>query len=269
MLYMNLNKTASHCPLQKWLHFASVKLMGDGNFDQKLTGVIGKPKKASSYLFYLSENGVRDEIISYFQTSLRAETTDVILISPEDSEGKKEIISIKQTKEAIHFVSLSPSGQAKIAAINRAELLNKESANAFLKTLEEPPKNSVILLFAASRVILPTIKSRCKIFNFQKEAIGDEAADEEIISSLCGSFKEVSDAIEALIKEEKTAKLTAVLERYARKKLLKERSKEAVKFIKEVEKAKRDIRANANPKLTIESLVLKNSKLIEDICQST
>jgi len=56
----------------------------------------------------------------------------------------------------------------KIAIIDDADFLNIEGANAMLKTLEEPPKNSVLILLGttASRQ-LPTIRSRCQIVRFQ------------------------------------------------------------------------------------------------------
>ena len=53
-------------------------------------------------------------------------------------------------------------GGSKVAIIYEAERMNKESANAFLKTLEEPPKNSIFfLLTQRSYDLIDTIKSRC------------------------------------------------------------------------------------------------------------
>ncbi len=242
----------------KSLFLASVKLMEGETKKENFSSLIGKPKKASSYLFYLSKESLSQEIIDYFKENLEAHPTDIIRISPDDSEGKKEVVSIKQVREVIHFVNLSPGGGAKIAVIIGAELMNKESANAFLKTLEEPPKNSVILLFATSRTILATIKSRCKIFNFQAVVEQDEETTEQIISTLGGGFKEVSDNIDGYIKNEQTKELLGAIEAFAREKLLTDQTANSASFIKEVEQAKRDIKANANPKLTIESLVLRN-----------
>ncbi|MCR5164709.1 MAG: DNA polymerase III subunit delta' [Thermoguttaceae bacterium] len=56
----------------------------------------------------------------------------------------------------------------KIAIIDDADFLNIEGANSMLKTLEEPPKNSVLILLGttASRQ-LPTIRSRCQIIRFK------------------------------------------------------------------------------------------------------
>lgn len=59
------------------------------------------------------------------------------------------------------------AGGRKIAIIGDAERLNDESSNALLKTLEEPPPHSLIILVAThSDSILPTIRSRCQILRF-------------------------------------------------------------------------------------------------------
>ncbi|MDB5386161.1 MAG: dnaX 2 [Planctomycetaceae bacterium] len=59
------------------------------------------------------------------------------------------------------------AGGRKIAIIADAEKLNDESANALLKTLEEPPPHSLIILIATNTdSVLPTIRSRCQIIRF-------------------------------------------------------------------------------------------------------
>lgn len=59
-------------------------------------------------------------------------------------------------------------GGRKIAVIDDADFFNQEGANALLKTLEEPPANSLIILIGTSATKqLPTIRSRCQTFRFQ------------------------------------------------------------------------------------------------------
>lgn len=69
-------------------------------------------------------------------------------------------------------VYLSPfESEFKVFIIDDAERMNFNAQNAFLKTLEEPPKNSVIILISSlSDQIIPTVKSRCQIINFNKLA---------------------------------------------------------------------------------------------------
>ncbi|MFA7244456.1 MAG: hypothetical protein WC080_04185 [Patescibacteria group bacterium] len=232
------------------------------NFIEKIAAGIGKPKKASSYLFYVTSQGQIEDILKYFSDTLRPGISDILLIRPEESLGKKNIISIKQVRELIHFLNLSPEGKAKIAAVICAETFNKESANAFLKTLEEPPKDAVIILFAFLRALLPTIVSRCMVKNFQVSGGGSSSYDGELAQKLKGNFKDVSDTIELYIKDEKIDELIYTLEYFAREKLLSLKTADAARLLKETEKVKSQIKSNANPKLAIETLVLKNRKLI-------
>jgi DNA polymerase-3 subunit delta' len=65
------------------------------------------------------------------------------------------------------FALKSARGRGKVAIVDDADDLNEAAANCFLKTLEEPPPGSVLLLIATSSDLqLPTIVSRCQIVHF-------------------------------------------------------------------------------------------------------
>jgi DNA polymerase-3 subunit delta' len=68
-----------------------------------------------------------------------------------------------------HRIALKPfMGGRKVAIIDDADYLNQEGANALLKTLEEPPPRSVLILIGTSAdKQLPTIRSRAQIIRFQ------------------------------------------------------------------------------------------------------
>ncbi len=74
-----------------------------------------------------------------------------------------------------HHIALKPfMGGRKIAVIDDADYLNAEGANALLKTLEEPPPRSVLILIGTSPAKqLPTIRSRCQLVRFQPLEAGD------------------------------------------------------------------------------------------------
>jgi DNA polymerase III subunit delta' len=83
-------------------------------------------------------------------------------------ESKSRIITVEQTRELMQQIQLKPTeARHKVAVIVGADRLNVQAANAFLKTLEEPPANSVLILLSTepSR-ILETILSRCLRLNF-------------------------------------------------------------------------------------------------------
>jgi DNA polymerase III subunit delta' len=73
-------------------------------------------------------------------------------------------IAVDDARELGHFFSLAPSeGGMRVAIIDAVDDLNNNSANAILKTLEEPPARSVLLLVChAPGATLPTIRSRCR-----------------------------------------------------------------------------------------------------------
>ena len=74
-------------------------------------------------------------------------------------------------------IALKPySGRRKVAIIDDADYLNKEGANCLLKTLEEPPPKSVLILIGTSEQRqLPTIRSRCQVVRFSPLAKQDVA----------------------------------------------------------------------------------------------
>ena len=91
-----------------------------------------------------------------------------------------------------HRIGLKPfMGGRKVAIIDDADYLNQEGANALLKTLEEPPPQSVLILIGTSAdKQLPTIRSRAQIIRFQPLA-------EEIVARLLVDRGIVSEAAEA------------------------------------------------------------------------
>lgn len=88
---------------------------------------------------------------------------DVALLLPEGEEIKIEVI--RKLEETLF---LKPyEGRKKVAIIDDADLMNINAANAFLKTLEEPPAESLIVLVASNPDSLPdTITSRCTRVRF-------------------------------------------------------------------------------------------------------
>lgn len=77
--------------------------------------------------------------------------------------AEKKEISIQQVREiekGLNFRSFS--GKRKIAIIDPATAMNLPAQNALLKTLEEPPEDSLLILIAANAgALLPTLRSRC------------------------------------------------------------------------------------------------------------
>ena len=90
----------------------------------------------------------------------QSEHPDLFHLRPS---GKMRIISADVTRNLISELNRSSNqGGCKVALIHEADRMRKEAANAFLKTLEEPPPGTFILLLTTRPYsILPTIRSRC------------------------------------------------------------------------------------------------------------
>lgn len=90
---------------------------------------------------------------------------DVHYLAPESATG----YLIAQTRDLLDDVALAPiRANAKVYIIDRAEQLRANTANALLKTLEEPPEGVMFILLGTSAdVMLPTIVSRCQCVPFR------------------------------------------------------------------------------------------------------
>jgi DNA polymerase-3 subunit delta' len=88
----------------------------------------------------------------------------VKLVFPELSARGTLSIKIEQVRQLQQELSLSAyETRYKVAILDRFETANPNASNAFLKTLEEPPSNVILLLTATdSDTLLPTINSRCR-----------------------------------------------------------------------------------------------------------
>ena len=77
--------------------------------------------------------------------------------------GKARLITVESTRELIADLNRTASqGEHKVAILHEADRMRREAANAFLKTLEEPPPGTFILLLTIRPYsLLPTIRSRC------------------------------------------------------------------------------------------------------------
>lgn len=107
---------------------------------------------------------------------------------PED----KQEFPISVMQELILHLGLKPArGRYRVAIVDDADAFNEESANCFLKTLEEPPPRSLLILLGVSPDRqLPTILSRCQLIRLN-------ALPVEVVSELLMGEGVAKDAVEA------------------------------------------------------------------------
>ncbi|MGB0176304.1 MAG: DNA polymerase III subunit gamma/tau, partial [Owenweeksia sp.] len=85
--------------------------------------------------------------------------------------------SVDDIRNLIDQVRFAPqAGQYKVYIIDEVHMLSQAAFNAFLKTLEEPPKHAIFILATTEKhKIIPTILSRCQIFDFKRITVEDIA----------------------------------------------------------------------------------------------
>lgn len=85
--------------------------------------------------------------------------------------------SVDDIRNLIDQVRFAPQvGEFKVYIIDEVHMLSQAAFNAFLKTLEEPPKHAIFILATTEKhKIIPTILSRCQIFDFKRITVEDIA----------------------------------------------------------------------------------------------
>ncbi|WP_347069603.1 DNA polymerase III subunit gamma/tau [Flavobacterium sp. WV_118_3] len=83
--------------------------------------------------------------------------------------------SVDDIRNLIDQVRIPPqTGKFKVYIIDEVHMLSQAAFNAFLKTLEEPPKHAIFILATTEKhKIIPTILSRCQIFDFKRITVKD------------------------------------------------------------------------------------------------
>jgi DNA polymerase III subunit delta' len=88
------------------------------------------------------------------------ESENVQIIRPEKLSRGINVKAVRETEKRLHMAS--EKGSWKIVVIVDADRMNLNAQNAFLKTLEEPPNQTILLLTTSQpNALLPTIISRC------------------------------------------------------------------------------------------------------------
>ncbi len=171
-----------------WRPLVFADLVGQDAVVRTLTAAIESGKLAHAYLFsgprgsgktsaakILARcidcvNGptpVPDNTCENCQAMLAGTALDVLEI---DAASNRGIDEIRALRDAVKFAPASM--RMKVYIIDEAHMLTKEGANAFLKTLEEPPPHAVFILATTEPEKLPvTILSRCQRYAFARISI--------------------------------------------------------------------------------------------------
>lgn len=112
------------------------------------------------------------------------------------AESKSRIMRIEQVRELIQAIQLKPTeGRLKVGILVGADRLNAQAANAFLKTLEEPPPASLLILLTTEPDrLLETVLSRCLRLVIPGEA-GMDVSRTEWVGSLAAVVQQPSKSL--------------------------------------------------------------------------
>jgi len=113
-----------------------------------------------------------------------------------DAASNRSVDDVRDLRERVAYAPTG--GHWKVYIIDEAHMLTKEAWNAFLKTLEEPPPNTVFVLATTeAHKVMPTIADRCQRFDFQRPSLEQIA---EVVSRVAAAERiEISDGAVAML----------------------------------------------------------------------
>ena len=132
-----------------------------------------------------------------------------------DAASNRSVDDVRDLRERVAYAPAG--GHWKVYILDEAHMLTKEAWNAFLKTLEEPPPNTVFVLATTeSHKVMATIADRCQRFDFQRPSLeqisevlervsaaegieAEDAALAMIARSASGSFRDALGTLDQLV----------------------------------------------------------------------
>ena len=123
-----------------------------------------------------------------------------------DAASNNSVDDIRTLTEQVRFAP--QAGKYKVYIIDEVHMLSSSAFNAFLKTLEEPPPYAIFILATTEKhKILPTILSRCQIFDFKRITPGDtvehlqEICDKETITADKAALQVIAQKSEGCMRD--------------------------------------------------------------------
>jgi DNA polymerase III subunit gamma/tau len=139
-------------------------IVGQDHIVDVLKQSVEKGTIGHAYLFCGSRGTGKTSIARIFARALGTTANDLYEI---DAASNTSVDDIRELSEAVHTVPLE--SKYKVYILDEVHMLSKAAFNAFLKTLEEPPKHVIFILATTETEKLPdTIVSRCEVYNFKK-----------------------------------------------------------------------------------------------------
>lgn len=152
-------------------------IIGHNSIKNQISKSIKSDKLSHAHLL-VGENGIGKSILAKnigFMILGKDQDKQYVDLLEWRTEKNKSTIGVNSIRTLIEEINKKPyEGDKKVIIIYDADKMTTQAQNAFLKTIEEPPKNVTILLLCENlEVILDTIKSRCQIHKLRNLNVGE------------------------------------------------------------------------------------------------
>jgi len=165
---MTQTQQAAHLSLYRKYRPATFKdVVGQDHIVSVLEESIRQGKISHAYLFAGSRGIGKTSIARIFARALGTTANDLYEI---DAASNTSVDDIRELSEAVNTVPFE--SKYKVYILDEVHMLSKAAFNAFLKTLEEPPRHVIFILATTETEKLPdTIVSRCEVYTFKKPTV--------------------------------------------------------------------------------------------------
>lgn len=210
---VRMSKETAHSSLYRTYRPSNFKeVIGQGHVVSVLEEAIKNGKIAHAYLFCGSRGTGKTSVARIFAKALGTSANDLYEI---DAASNTSVDDIRELSEAVNTVPFE--SRYKVYILDEVHMLSKAAFNAFLKTLEEPPKHVIFILATTEMEKLPdTIVSRCETYVFKKptaemlkgvvmdvakkEGVTLESAAAELVALLGdGSFRDTLSTLQKVL----------------------------------------------------------------------
>ena len=152
-------------------------IVGQENIAKTLQQAINSDQLAQAYLFCGPRGVGKTSIARLFAKSINLKHDPELKdfsynIYELDAASNNQVDDIRNLNDQVRIPP--QKGKYKVYIIDEVHMLSQSAFNAFLKTLEEPPPHAVFILATTEKhKIIPTILSRCQVYDFHRISIAD------------------------------------------------------------------------------------------------